>query len=66
MAQVHFHVDGSDETFTLEVDPPPQIGAQFGTEQRWFEVLSLSVPDPDSTGQVEATLLPIDRPANQG
>lgn len=65
MAQVHFRVDGKDETFTLEVDPPPAIGSQFGTEQRWFQVTSLSVPDAASTEQVEATLKAIDPPTNQ-
>lgn len=66
MAHVHFQVDGSDETFTLEVDPPPQIGAQFGDDERWFEVTSLSVPDADRSERIRATLMRIDRPANQG
>ncbi len=60
MAQVHFHVEDSDETFVLEVDPPPQVGAQFGNAQRTFEVLSISVTEGGHPDQFEATLRALD------
>jgi hypothetical protein len=60
MAQVHFHVDGGDETFVLEVDPPPQVGARFGNDQRTFEVLTIGVTEGGHPDQFEATLKTVD------
>ena len=64
MAQVHFRVEDSDETFSLEVDPPPRIGARFGDRGRWFEVLALDVSDDERADRVEATLKAIEPPAD--